>query len=156
MDSIISDVRSSCLSLRTSASLWRKTRGVIMMWDLWLYLSVLIWRRYRLFYLQLFCSFQACDITGGLYLRIPQKVAMAQYLLVSTQSGFYTILRLKFVFFKCENKPLFVFLVGVPPWLGAAFPAGPAAARSRGLQSCVFLSSQSHRDWLRVLRLSVK
>lgn len=27
---------------------------------------------------------QACDITGGLYLKIPQKVALAQYLLVNS------------------------------------------------------------------------
>lgn len=30
--------------------------------------------------------FQACDITGGLYLKIPQKVALAQYLLVSVSA----------------------------------------------------------------------
>eukprot|EP00064_Thunnus_orientalis_P015546 superscaffoldBa00002897_g15600 len=34
----------------------------------------------QVFYLQL-CVFQACDITGGLYLKIPQKIALAQYLL---------------------------------------------------------------------------
>lgn len=33
-------------------------------------------------------SFQACDITGGLYLKIPQKVALAQYLLVRVQYSF--------------------------------------------------------------------
>lgn len=31
---------------------------------------------------------QACDITGGLYLKIPQKVALAQYLLVRVQCIF--------------------------------------------------------------------
>lgn len=31
---------------------------------------------------------QACDITGGLYLKIPQKIALAQYLLVSVQYRF--------------------------------------------------------------------
>lgn len=31
---------------------------------------------------------QACDITGGLYLKIPQKLALAQYLLVRVQHRF--------------------------------------------------------------------
>lgn len=37
---------------------------------------------------------QACDITGGLYLKVPQKIALAQYLLVR-----FHVFQAKFVSF---------------------------------------------------------
>ncbi len=43
--------------------------------------NYLIWLSVIQFTL-LFVFQQACDITGGLYLRIPQKIALTQYLLV--------------------------------------------------------------------------
>lgn len=49
-----------------------------------------------------------------------------------------------------------LFLVGVPPRLRAAFPAGITAPCTRGLQSGVLLPPQSHRNWLCVLCLSLK
>lgn len=96
--------------------------------------------------------FQACDITGGLYLKIPQKVALAQYLLVSVALAAvvcgWSVLKVHFYFF--------VWTVGVSAWHRAALPAGAAASCSCGLQSGLFLPPEPHRNRLCLLGLFVQ
>lgn len=50
----------------------------------------------------------------------------------------------------------FFSTVGVPAWHRAAFTAAAAPTRARGLQSRLFLPSEPHWNWIRVLSLSIK
>lgn len=43
---------------------------------LWFHACELVWR----------CVLQACDITGGLYLKVPQMPSLLQYLLVRSRA----------------------------------------------------------------------
>uniref|UniRef100_A0A3P8UGU8 General transcription factor IIH subunit 3 n=1 Tax=Amphiprion percula TaxID=161767 RepID=A0A3P8UGU8_AMPPE len=59
---------------------------------------------------------QACDITGGLYLKIPQKVALAQYLLVSVYCSLAR-LRILFVSFTCKNSESLLMILFSEQWV---------------------------------------
>lgn len=100
------------------------------------------------------CAFlQACDITGGLYLKIPQKVALAQYLLVKLPLPFYICFPPAKTG-RCVDSVLWT--VGVPARLGAALQADAATANARWLQGGVLLPPEPHWNWLRVLSVPIK